>query len=155
MSNGTIEKVLKDRPQRLSGKVAVVTGASKGIGAEIARRLTAEGASVVVNYAGDREGADKVSADIAAAGGKATVVQGNVAKAEDVERIFSAAAINYERSTSSSTMRASTSSARSRRSPKASTAVTSIPTFSASCSRQKRRCRSSVRRAAASSISAR
>jgi 3-oxoacyl-[acyl-carrier protein] reductase len=95
MSNGTIEKVLKDTPQRLSGKVAVVTGASKGIGAEIARRLVAEGASVVVNYAGDREGADKVSADIAAAGGKATVVQGNVAKAEDVERIFSAAAINY------------------------------------------------------------
>jgi 3-oxoacyl-[acyl-carrier protein] reductase len=95
MSNRTIEKTLKDRPQRLSGKVAVVTGGSKGIGAEIARRLASEGASVVVNYSGDREGADKVSADIAAAGGRATVVQGNVAKAEDVERIFSAAAINY------------------------------------------------------------
>ena len=95
MSNRTIEKTLKDRPQRLSGKVAVVTGGSKGIGAEIARRLASEGASVVVNYSGDREGADKVSADIAAAGGIATVVQGNVAKAEDVERIFSAAAINY------------------------------------------------------------
>jgi 3-oxoacyl-[acyl-carrier protein] reductase len=97
VSNRTIEKALKDRPQRLAGKVAVVTGGSKGIGAEIARRLAAEGASVVVNYLGDREGADRVSADIAAAGGKATVVQGNVAKAEDVERIFSAAAINYGR----------------------------------------------------------
>jgi 3-oxoacyl-[acyl-carrier protein] reductase len=95
MSNRTIEKTPKDRPQRLSGKVAVVTGGSKGIGAEIARCLASEGASVVVNYSGDREGADRVSADIAAAGGKATVVQGNVAKAEDVERIFSAAAINY------------------------------------------------------------
>jgi 3-oxoacyl-[acyl-carrier protein] reductase len=95
MSNRTIEKTLKDRPQRLSGKVAVVTGGSKGIGPEIARCLASEGASVVVNYSGDREGADRVSADIAAAGGKATVVQGNVAKAEDVERIFSAAAINY------------------------------------------------------------
>lgn len=95
MSNRTIEKALNDRPQRLFGKVAIVTGASKGIGAEIARRLASEGASVVVNYSRDREGADKVSADIAAAGGIATVVQGNVAKAEDVERIFSAAAINY------------------------------------------------------------
>jgi 3-oxoacyl-[acyl-carrier protein] reductase len=95
MSNRTIEKALKDRPQRLSGKVAVVTGASKGIGAEISRRLAAEGASVVVNYAGDRQGADKVAADIATAGGKATIVQGDVAKAEDIERIFSSAAITY------------------------------------------------------------
>ncbi|MFH0301838.1 glucose 1-dehydrogenase [Bradyrhizobium sp. 31Argb] len=95
MSNRTIEDAVKDRPQRLSGKVAVVTGASKGIGAEIARRLAAEGASVVVNYASDRDGADKVVADIAATGGKATVVQGNVARAEDVERIFATAATAY------------------------------------------------------------
>lgn len=91
MSNNTIDKARKDRPQRLSGKVAVVTGASKGIGAEIARRLAAEGASVVVNYAGDRSGAESVIGDITAAGGKAVAVQGNVAKPDDVERIFSAA----------------------------------------------------------------
>lgn len=91
MSNNTIDKARKDRPQRLSGKVAVVTGASKGIGAEIARRLAAEGASVVVNYAGDRSGAESVLGDITAAGGKAVAVQGNVAKPDDVERIFSAA----------------------------------------------------------------
>src|SRR4051794_5453921 len=76
---------------KLVGKVAVVTGASKGIGAEIARGLAAEGAAVVVNYASSREGADKVVADIARAGGKAVAVQGNVAKAADVSRIFAEA----------------------------------------------------------------
>lgn len=95
MSNRINSKARTEFAQRLAGKVAVVTGASKGIGAEIARRLAAEGASVVVNYAGDREGADKVVADITMTGGKATAVQGNVAKAEDVERIFSTAATAY------------------------------------------------------------
>lgn len=95
MSDRTIEKTLKNPPQRLAGKVAVVTGASKGIGAEIARRLAADGASVVVNYASDRSGAENVAADIVAAGGQATVAQGNVAKAEDVERIFSTEARHY------------------------------------------------------------
>jgi 3-oxoacyl-[acyl-carrier protein] reductase len=74
--------------KKLQGKVAVVTGASKGIGAEIARHLAAEGASVVVNYSSSREGADRVVADITKAGGKAVAVQANVAKPEDVKRLF-------------------------------------------------------------------
>ena len=73
---------------KLQGKVAVVTGASKGIGAEIARDLAAAGAKVVVNYASSREGADKVVAGITAKGGKAIAVQGDVAKIADVERLF-------------------------------------------------------------------
>ncbi|HEX3662948.1 MAG TPA: glucose 1-dehydrogenase [Acidobacteriaceae bacterium] len=73
---------------RLTNKVAVVTGASKGIGAAIAKGLAAEGASVVVNYASSREGADRVVKDITAGGGKAIAVQGDVAKSADVERLF-------------------------------------------------------------------
>ena len=74
--------------KKLSGKVAVVTGASKGIGAEIARQLAAEGASVVVNYASSRSGADKVVADIQNAGGKAVAVQGDLSKEADVVKLF-------------------------------------------------------------------
>jgi 3-oxoacyl-[acyl-carrier protein] reductase len=73
---------------KLKGKVAVVTGASKGIGAGIAKALAAEGASVVVNYASSREGADRVVAEITGKGGKAVAVQGDVSKAADVKRIF-------------------------------------------------------------------
>jgi 3-oxoacyl-[acyl-carrier protein] reductase len=73
---------------KLTGKVAVVTGASKGIGAGIAKSLAAAGASVVVNYASSKEGADKVVAEITSKGGKAIAVQGDVAKAADVTRIF-------------------------------------------------------------------
>jgi len=76
---------------KLQGKVAVVTGASKGIGAAIAKGLAAAGAAVVVNYASSREGADRVVADITKAGGKAIAVQGDVAKAADVERLFAEA----------------------------------------------------------------
>jgi 3-oxoacyl-[acyl-carrier protein] reductase len=72
----------------LKGKVAVVTGASKGIGAAIAKALGAAGAAVVVNYASSREGADRVVAEITGKGGKAIAVQGDVAKAADVQRLF-------------------------------------------------------------------
>ncbi len=72
----------------LEGKVAIVTGASKGIGAAIAKGLSAAGAAVVVNYASSREGADWVVAEIAGRGGRAVAVQGDVAKAADVRRLF-------------------------------------------------------------------
>ncbi len=74
---------------KLTGKVAVVTGASKGIGVGIAKALGREGASVVVNYASDKAGADKTVKAITEAGGKAVAVQGSVDAAADVERIFS------------------------------------------------------------------
>jgi 3-oxoacyl-[acyl-carrier protein] reductase len=73
---------------KLANKVAVVTGASKGIGADIAKALAAEGASVVVNYASSKEGADKVVAAITAKGGKAIAVQGDVSKQADITRLF-------------------------------------------------------------------
>src|SRR5206468_2390801 len=74
--------------QRLKGKVAVVTGASKGIGAAIALHLAAEGAAVVVNYASSKEGADRVVAEITNRGGKAVAVQADVAKQADIRRLF-------------------------------------------------------------------
>src|ERR1700726_1518379 len=73
---------------KLDGKTAVVTGASKGIGAGIAKALAAEGASVVVNYASSKADADKVVDEIAKAGGKAIAIQGSVAKKADVEKLF-------------------------------------------------------------------
>jgi 3-oxoacyl-[acyl-carrier protein] reductase len=73
---------------KLTGKVAVVTGASKGIGASIAEHLAAEGASVVVNYASSKSGADDVVKHITEKGGKAIAVQGDVSKPADITRLF-------------------------------------------------------------------
>lgn len=74
--------------KKLAGKVAVVTGASKGIGTSIALHLAAEGAAVVVNYATSKEGADKVVAEITKQGGKALAVKGNVAQQADIKHLF-------------------------------------------------------------------
>ncbi len=82
---------------KLTGKVAVVTGASKGIGAAIAKTLAANGASVVVNYASSKPGADAVVQAITGAGGKAVVVQGDVSKAADAKAIIDAAIAAYGR----------------------------------------------------------
>ena len=73
---------------KLTGQVAVVTGASKGLGAGIAKALAAEGASVVVNYSSSKEGADSVVQEITAKGGKAIAVQGDVSKQADITRVF-------------------------------------------------------------------
>src|SRR5881275_3739818 len=74
--------------KKLEGKVAIVTGASKGIGASIALHLAAEGASVVVNYSSSKEGADRIVGEINGNGGRAIAVQANLAKEGDVRRLF-------------------------------------------------------------------
>ncbi len=82
---------------KLADKVAVVTGASKGIGAAIARALAKEGASVIVNYASSRKGADAVVADIVRGGGKAVAIGGDVSKAAEAQGIIAAAISNFGR----------------------------------------------------------
>src|SRR6266568_4979066 len=88
MSEGHRDSSRRIDMNKLKNKVAVVTGASKGIGAGVAKGLAAEGAAVVVNYASSKEGADRVVAEITQRGGKAVAVQGDVSKASDVQRLF-------------------------------------------------------------------
>lgn len=83
--------------KKLAGKVAVVTGASKGIGAGIAKALAAEGAAVVVNYASSKADADKVVTEITGKGGQAVAVQANVAKKSDIERLFADTKREFDR----------------------------------------------------------
>jgi 3-oxoacyl-[acyl-carrier protein] reductase len=86
-----MKKGTKMNNGKLTGKVAVVTGASKGIGAGIAKQFASEGAAVVVNYASDKQGADRLVDEISKRGGKALAIQGNVVKKTDVERLFAEA----------------------------------------------------------------
>jgi len=90
-ANSTGQKRRETMAQKLAGKVAVVTGASKGIGASIALHLAAEGAAVVVNYSSSKEGADRVVGEITGKGGKAIAVQANIAKEADIRRLFAEA----------------------------------------------------------------
>src|SRR6476660_3396125 len=89
--------IQKNIMSKLTGKVAIVTGASKGIGAAIAKALGAEGASVVVNYASSKAGADAVVAAITKAGGQAVAVGGDVSKAAEAQGIIDAAIKKYGR----------------------------------------------------------
>ena len=106
------EKVIHD----LKGKVAIVTGASKGIGAAIARRLAEAGAAVVVNYASSKVEADRIVGNILRTGGKAVAIQADVSKSADVKRLFAQTVATLQEGPASlSTMPVSTALARWKR----------------------------------------
>jgi 3-oxoacyl-[acyl-carrier protein] reductase len=86
--HSTKSKKMKEMKTQLKGKVAIVTGASKGIGAGIAKEFGAAGASVVVNYASSKEGADRVVEEIKSNGGKAIAVKADISRMEDVQYLF-------------------------------------------------------------------
>jgi 3-oxoacyl-[acyl-carrier protein] reductase len=83
--------------QSLTGKVALVTGAAKGIGAGIAKAMAADGASVIVNYASDRDGAERIIAEIETAGGNACAIQANISVVAEVEHLFAEAVATFGR----------------------------------------------------------
>src|SRR5689334_1712287 len=83
--------------QKLAGKVAVVTGASKGIGAGIARQLATDGAAVVVNYASSKAGADKIVDEIKKSGGRAIAVQADLSKPDNIKRLFAATKQEFDK----------------------------------------------------------
>lgn len=140
---------------KLAGKVAIVTGASKGIGAAAAKALAAEGAAVAVNYSSGKEGAEGIVAQITREGGKAIAIQADVSKASDVKRMFEATKKALGSVDVLVNTPASFSLIRWRPLLKKSSIASSISTCSGRFSRRRKRSSISHAPAAASSISAR
>ena len=122
----------------LTGKIAIVTGASKGIGAAIAKALVAAGAAVAVNYASDKAGADRTVADITAKGGRAVAIRADMSKAAEVKRLFEETNKAFGAPSVLVNKPASSNLTPSRTSPKRSFIASSAPTSSGRCWRSRR-----------------